>query len=85
MSLLEGELDDVGRQACLDGAALLAGSAVGLLELDAFPLRGLLEGGNDLVVGLLRRRVGDERQVAAGRPLACSAARTPTAGGHEYD
>ncbi len=66
---VECEVDDVGRQAGLDGPALLAGGAVGLLELDALALRGLLEGGNDRLVGLLRGRIGDERQLAASRVL----------------
>src|SRR6478736_2556354 len=59
---------DVGRQAVLDGAALVAGGAIGLGERDALAGVGLLEAGDDLVVDDLRRRVGDQRQL--GRALA---------------
>ena len=58
---LERELDDVGRQAGLHAAALLAGRAVGLVEGDVRPGVRLLEGRDQLRVRLARRRVGDER------------------------
>ena len=50
---VERERDDVGGQAGLDGAALVARGAVGLLELDALALGRLLERGDDRLVGLL--------------------------------
>jgi hypothetical protein len=55
---------------------LLAGGAVGLLELDAFALRGLLEGGDDRLVGLLRGRIGDEGQLATLLPFVRCIARS---------
>ena len=57
--------DDVGLEAGLDGAGLVAGGAVGLLEPDVLAVGGLLEGGDDLLVRLLRRRVGDRLSVPA--------------------
>ena len=38
---LEGEGDDVGRQPFLDGAPLLAGGCVGLLEVEALAVVGV--------------------------------------------
>ena len=55
-------------QARLDGARLVAGGAVGLLEADALAVVGLLEGRDDLLVGLLRRRVGDQAEAACRCP-----------------
>ena len=55
-------------QARRHGAALVAGRAVGLLELDARARLGGLEQRDDLRVRLARRGVGDERQ-RAGRRL----------------
>ena len=67
--------DDVGVQAGLDGAGLVAGGAVGLLEADVLAVGGLLEGGDDLLVRLLRRRVGDQAEAArAPRGVAAAAA-----------
>jgi hypothetical protein len=66
---LGGERDDVGLLAGLDGARLIAGRAEGRLELQPLPLRRRLEGGDDLVVDDLRRRVGHERERAL-RPVA---------------
>ena len=63
----ERQRDDVGLQAGLDRAGLVAGRAVGLLEADVLAVGGLLEGGNDLLVGLLGRRVGDEREARPAR------------------
>ena len=62
---LEREGDDVGRQALLDGAPLLAGGCVGLLEVEALTFWRLLEGRDNLLVGLARSRVGDEGEGAA--------------------
>src|SRR5215217_8957716 len=70
---LQGEGDDVGGQAVLDGPALVARGPVGLGEGDALAGGGLLELGDQLLVGLPRRRVGDQRQlVAAARPAAAA-------------
>src|SRR5919106_563644 len=62
---LERERDHVRVEARLDRPALLARGRVGLLEVDARTGRSLLEGRDDLLVGLARRRVGDEREGAA--------------------
>ena len=56
------ERDDVGSEAGLDGARLVAGGAVGRLEADVSAVRGLLEVGDDLVVDDLGRGVRDERE-----------------------
>ena len=61
---LERERDDVGAQAGLDGAALLAGGPVGLLEGDALARTAAVEV-DQLRVRLARGRVGDEADVAA--------------------
>ena len=74
--------DDVGLQAGLDGAALVAGGAEGGLEPDALALGGLLEVGDDLVVDDLGGRVGDERQLgAAARPTRPSGSAVRRVGG----
>ena len=73
---LERELDHVGRQAALDGARLLARCGVGLAEADALALGGLVEGRDQLLVGLLRGGVGDERQLAAAAVAARRRRRT---------
>src|SRR4051794_27708393 len=78
----ERERHDVGREARLDGAALVAGGAEGLLERDAGALLRLAERRDDLVVDDLRRGVGDERQLRlGGRVRGAAAARRPAAGG----
>ena len=64
---LGGERHDVGLLACFDRAALVAGRAVGPLDLGALALRGLLEVGDDLVVDDLRGRVRDEVQASRRR------------------
>ena len=74
---LEREGDDVGRQAGLDRAALLAGGGVGLVEVEALAGVGLLEGRDDLLVGLARRRVGDERERAAVAAAVGAVAEAP--------
>ena len=51
---------EVGRQAGLHGAALVARAAVRLLELDAGAGLGGLEERDDLLVGLTWGRVGDQ-------------------------
>ena len=65
---LEREGDDVGLEAGLDGAALLAGARVRLVELDPLARAGLVEV-DQLGVRLARRRVGDEANGAAGFAL----------------
>src|SRR3954467_1574117 len=75
----ERERDDVGGEAGLDGAALVARGAVGLAERHARAGRALLKAGDDLVVDDLRGRVGDEgepglRAAAARRAAARRAA-----------
>ena len=61
------EVDDVGRQAGLDLARLVAGGAVGLAERDALALRRLLEQRDDLVEADLGHGVGDERELRRRR------------------
>ena len=63
----ERERHEVGRQARLDRAALVAGARVRLLELDARSGLGGLEERDDLLVHLARRRVGGERHGARRR------------------
>src|SRR4051794_12853685 len=58
---LERELDDVGALAGLDRAALIAGRPVGLGEVDALAVGGLLELRDDRVVRLLGGGVRDDR------------------------
>ena len=68
MSRLEREGDDVGRQAGLDRPALLARGAVGLLERRRpCPAGVFWNAGMSRLVGLLRRRVGDEGEFPAAR------------------
>src|SRR5688572_12649607 len=62
---LKREMDDVGREAFLDSAPLLAGRGVGLLEVPALAFGGVLERRDDLLVGLAGGGVGDERERAA--------------------
>ena len=62
---LEREADEVGGEARLDGTALLARRGVGLVEVEPCAGVGLLEGRDDLLVGLARGRVGDEGEGAA--------------------
>ena len=62
---LEGGVEEVGRQPFLDCVPLLARGGVGLLELDACAGVGVLEHRDELLVGLTRRRVGDEGEGAA--------------------
>ena len=72
----ERQRDDVRLEAGLDGPGLVTGRAVGLLEADVLAVGGVLEGGNDLLVRLLRRRVGDEADAApAPRGVAGATAR----------
>ncbi len=63
----ERERDDVGRQAGLDRAALVAGGAVGRAERRALAARRGGELRGELVVDDLRGRVGDERELRASR------------------
>ena len=70
----EREGDDVGVEAGLDGPCLLPGGAVRLLEVDVLALRSLLEHGDQLSVGLARRRIRDEAQVRVGAALGCGGA-----------
>src|SRR4051794_15365971 len=77
----ERERDDVGGEAGLHGAALVAGRAERLAERDAAAGPGLLELRDDLVVDDLRRRVGDERQAGLGAAAARAAARGAAARG----
>ncbi len=56
------ESHDVGGQTALDGAALLAGGGIGGVERNPGALGRRLEEGDDLLVGLARRGVGDEGQ-----------------------
>src|SRR6266540_740151 len=68
---VEREMDDVGRLARLDGPRLVAGARERGGERRAVALRGLLEGGNQLVgVDALRGGVGDEADLAAARATA---------------
>jgi len=74
-SLDPREIDDLmmgcgqpGGEAGFNRPALVARRAVALGERDALACRGLLERRDDPVVGLLGRRVGDERQLR-GRQL----------------
>ncbi len=74
---LDGEVDDVRRQAGLDLARLVAGGAVGLAERDALAFGRLVEGRDDEVEADLRHGVRDEREldrrdVAAGRRVVVS-------------
>ena len=62
---LERERRDVRVEAGDDCVSLVARGAVGLLERDALAVRRLVEGGDDLLVRLLRGGVGDQRQAAA--------------------
>ena len=62
---LERELDHVGRQAALDRARLLARGGVGLVEVHPLALGGLVEGRDQLLVGLLRCRVSDQSELSA--------------------
>ena len=65
---LEREVDHVGRLAGLDRAALVAGRAERVRELDALAVRGLVEGGLEaLLVGLLWGRVRHQAERAAAR------------------
>src|SRR5215208_3305439 len=78
----EGHRDHVRRQARLDGAALLAGAAVRLVEGDSATGARLLERRDDLLVRLPRRRVRDQRELSAARVGDASA---PAARGDEED
>ena len=71
------ERDDVGLQAALDGAGLLARGAVGLVERHALSFRAAGERGEDLGVGLAGSGVGDEREL--GGAFAALRARTALA------
>src|ERR671910_951917 len=62
---LERELDDIRRQAALDGTRLLARRGIGLGEAHSLALFRLVEGRNQLLVRLLGSRVGDQGQLAA--------------------
>jgi hypothetical protein len=62
---LEAEVHDVGRQAGLHLARLVAGGTVGLAEGHALAGRGLLEERDDLVEAGLRNGIGDERELRA--------------------
>ena len=81
---LEREVDDVGLLAADHGAGLVAGGAVGLLERDVLAVGGLVEVGDDLLVGLLED--GEAHQVdrvgagggSARAAAAADRARAPT-------
>src|SRR3954469_10639988 len=77
----ERERHDVGGEARLHRAALVARGAVGLAERHAVAGRGLLEAGDDLVVDDLRGRVRDERELGLGAAAARAGARGAAAGG----
>jgi len=89
---LEREVQEVGILAGLDGTALVAGRAVRLAEVDILTVRGLLEGRDQLGVGLGRRRIRDEvdlgRAASAGvtagaaTPGSC---REERSSGHQED
>src|SRR6266542_4067068 len=64
---LERQLDDVCGQAVDHCSGLIARGAVRLGEGNALSGSSRLEGGDDLLVRLLRRRVGDERHLRARR------------------
>src|SRR5437764_1425368 len=76
----ERELDDVRGEARHNGPCLVAGGAEGLAEGHALAGRRLLESRDELAVGLLRRRVGHEGDLAATAAVGRSA--TP---GHAHD
>src|SRR5215218_10018918 len=61
----EAQRDEVGREPRLDRARLVARASVGLRELHVLARGRLVEGRDQLSVGLLRRRVRDERDLAA--------------------
>jgi hypothetical protein len=65
---LQREVDDVGGLAGDDRACLRLGRSVRLRELDVLARGCLLERGDELLEGLLRRGVGDEveRRALAG-------------------
>src|SRR3954447_13048226 len=75
----EGERDDVGGEAGLHRAALVARRAERLAERDAAARLRLLKLRDDLVVDDLRRGVGDERQARLGAAAAGGAARRAAA------
>src|SRR3954468_2928623 len=77
----ERERHDVGGEARLDRAALVARGAVGLAERHAVAGRRLLEAGDDLVVDDLRGRVRHERELGLGTAAARAGARGAAAGG----
>ena len=79
---LERECDEVGREAGLDGAALVAGGRVRLLEVDALAGGRLLEGGDDLLVRLARGGVGDERELVESPPPEAD---PPQGGGDKHE
>src|SRR5690606_40934160 len=58
----DGEMDVVGLEAILDRAALVAGGAVGVLELEVLAVLGLLELLEDRVVRLLGNGEADDRE-----------------------
>src|SRR5690606_8046972 len=58
----DGEVDVVGLEAILDRAALVAGGAVGVLELEVLAVLGLLELLEDRVVRLLGNGEADDRE-----------------------
>jgi len=59
---LEGEVDDVGVEATLDGAGLVTGGAVRRLEGDVLARVGALEVLEDGLVGGFEHRVADDAQ-----------------------
>ena len=71
MSGAEREGQHVGVEAGLDRAALVAGRAVGLLEVDALAGGGRLEVGDDLLVDLARGRVADQGEGGVATAPAC--------------
>src|SRR6266516_2499990 len=69
---IEREVHDVGGQTGRDGASLITRGAVRLVEADAVPRGRALERRDDLAVGVLGGRIGDEvdrraRRSAGGR------------------
>src|SRR5262249_59217215 len=66
----EAERDDVSRLTGVDSAALVAGRTVGLREANTLARGALLKRRDDRAVGVLRGRVGDERELGGGRGAA---------------
>ena len=79
---LEGEVHDVGVEAALDGAALVAGGAVRRLEGDALAVGGPLELLEDGRVGRLEHGEADQAELVAARVGAATGARAGGQGEH---